>query len=194
MDVWKASNIDIKGENWKGKDLSKAVIQNGRFSKINLMDSNFNLTTILYSNFNKSNLDKANFSTTSMGRNSFRRAKMNNVNFDGAMIADCDFSGADLSGTSIGAALSFEEDMAFSASIVDSSFANANLSNVTFGTTLYHRHPSGLLQERHYTTHVKGCDFTDANLAGVEGQYSFDHNCIFNNTIMPDGTNSDDAP
>ena len=125
--------------------------------------SNWDSADVRGANFTYASISGTGTSVLATGAN-FTAATLNTV-LDGSVFINANFTGASLDGvTTTGSHSTFIGDV----------FYMAYLQNQNWGSTVF-----------------GADDFTDANLLGSTFLSQSGHHDIFNNTVCPDGTNSD---
>jgi uncharacterized protein YjbI with pentapeptide repeats len=127
-----------------------------------------------YRNFDGTNFTASNFSAVVLSFGSFRNANFTNSFWAGTQAPNADFTSANFSNAVI------EGINILNANFTGANLTGANLSVPDSGMSI--------IQNTNFTN----ANFTNANLAGLDFDDSIRTGVIWNNTICPDGTNSDD--
>lgn len=174
------TSADFRYRNFKGADMSNSNFYDAHFAGADLRGANFtntNLNGAYFDGRDEDDFTTTNFTNVNMGGATFQSVdltgqdftnvgKVQGTNFISSNLTNVDFSGLD-----------FDEGG------VDKSFQYSTLAGTNFtGANLVNANLNGVIGS--------GTDFTNANLTGADFSGHGLTSIVWNNTICPDGTNS----
>ena len=157
------------GLQWQGLTLTSVTIQNIPSSLTSL-----NAAGLIWPNgsFQNCNLSQANFAGATLDGANFGDATLDNVNFQGSTLTGAMFNGASLNKTNFAGAQMAATNLT-ACNLTEASFVGATLGGVT-----------GTKAATLALTFVTNCDFTAANLFGVD----FDNATLFGGSNKLNGS------
>lgn len=145
----------------------------GGFLSKDLTGYSLEYGSLSYRDFDYANFTNSNFSSVGLGFGSFKYANFSNSRWYSTQAPNADFTSANFSNAVIDGI-----------NLSNADFTGANLTATDFRVVYG---GSSVIQNTNFTN----SNFTNTNLAGVDFSSTVRTGAIWNNTICPDGTNSD---